>query len=83
MTRYSIEPRRRKFIKGYGFLSFTRILSNKYGKKSLDTATKTGLDAAKTAFKKVVQKTAEGTGELIGNKIAEKNVKPKPVSDAN
>ena len=38
----------------------------------MDTATKTGIDAAKTASKKVVQKTAEATGDLIGNKIADK-----------
>ena len=29
----------------------------------MDTATKTGIDAAKTASKRVVQKTAETTGE--------------------
>ena len=49
-------------------------------KKILDSATKTGLDAAKTASKKVVHKTVEATGELIGNKIDEKVVKPKPMS---
>ena len=37
----------------------------------MDTATKTGIDAAKTASKKVVQKTAEATGDLIGHKIAD------------
>ena len=40
-------------------------------KKSI-WATKTGLDAAKTASKKVVHKTVEATAVLIGNKIAEK-----------
>ena len=34
--------------------------------------TKTGIDAAKTASKRVVQKTAEATRDLIGNKIADK-----------
>ena len=38
----------------------------------MDTATETGIDAAKTAPKRVVQKTAEGAGALIGNKIADK-----------
>ena len=38
----------------------------------MDTATKTGIDAAKIASKRVVQKTAEDTGDLIGNKIADK-----------
>ena len=51
MTPHSIEPRTR-YVKGYGFLSFVRNLSNKHGKQLLDTATKTGLDALKTASKK-------------------------------
>ena len=38
----------------------------------MDTAAKTGIDAAKTASKRVVQKTAEATGDLIGNKIVHK-----------
>ena len=38
----------------------------------MDTATKTGIDAAKTASKRVVQKPAEATGDLIGNKRADK-----------
>ena len=70
--RYSTEPRFRKYVKGYGFLSFARKFGDKYGKKLMDTATKTGIDAAKTASKKVVQKTAEATWDLIGNKIADK-----------
>ena len=68
--RYSTEPRFRKYVEGYGFLSFARKLGNKYGKTLMDTATKAGIDAAKT--KRVVQKTAEATGDLIGNKIADK-----------
>ena len=38
----------------------------------MDTATKTVIDAAKTASKRVIQKTAEATGDLIGNKIADR-----------
>ena len=38
----------------------------------MDTATKTKIDTGKTASKRVVQKTAEATGDLIGNKIADK-----------
>ena len=40
--------------------------------KLMDTATKTGMDAAKIASKRVVQKIAEATEDLIGNKIADK-----------
>ena len=70
MIRYSIDLRARKYVKRYGFLAFGRNLSNIYGTNLLDTSTKRGLDALKTASKKVVYKTAEATRELIGNKIA-------------
>ena len=74
--RYSIEPRDRIHIKGYGFLSFAKNmgthLSNKYSQKLLDTAKKSTTDAIKTASKRAIQKTAEATGDLIGNKIADK-----------
>ena len=50
-------------------MSFARKFGDKYGKKLMDTATKTGIDAAKIASKRVVQKTAEATEDLIGNKI--------------
>ena len=72
MMRYSNEPRFRKYVKGYGFLSFARKFGDKYVKKLMDTATKTGVDAAKIDSKRVVQKIAEATGDLIGNKIADK-----------
>ena len=70
--RYSTESKYRKYVKGYGVLSPERKFGDKYGKKLMDTATKTGIDAEKTASKRVVQKTAEATGNLIGNKIADK-----------
>ena len=40
--------------------------------KISEPATKMGIDAAKTASKRIVQKTAEATGDLLGNKIADK-----------
>ena len=70
--RYSLEPNCRKYEQGYGFLSFARKFGDKYGKKLMDTATKTGLDAAKTAFKRVIQKRIEVTGDLIFSKVADK-----------
>ena len=89
--RYSIEPRERRYVKGYGLMSFARKFGNKcgkklmntaiktgtnfnskYGKKLTDTAIKTGKDFATIAGKKLVHKTAEATGDLIDNKIADK-----------
>ena len=49
-----------------------KTLSNKYGPKLLDSAKKTTTDAVKTAQKRAIQKTAEATRDLIGNKIADK-----------
>ena len=74
--RYSIEPRDRIYVKGYGFLSFaknmSKILSNKYGQKLLNSVKKSTTDAIKTASRRAIQKTAEATGDFIGNKIADK-----------
>ena len=67
--RYSTEPKFRKYVQGYGFLFFARRLGDRYGKKLIDTATKAGTGAANTASKRIVQKTPEATGNLIGNKI--------------
>ena len=41
-------------------------------KKFLDSAHKSTADLIKTASNRAIQKTAEGTGDLIGNKIADK-----------
>ena len=80
---YSIEPRERRHVKGYGFLSFARNIgthavkaaenmSNKYSQKLVDTAKKSATDAIKTASKRAIQKAAEATGDLVRNKIADK-----------
>ena len=85
--RYSIEPRDRIYVKGYGFLSFAKNmgknLSNKYGQKRFDSAKKSTTDAIKTTSKKAIQKTEEATGDLIGNKIADKiiSVSKKPAKE--
>ena len=73
--RYSIEPRDRIYVKGYGFLPFAKNsgknLSSKYGQK-LDTAKKSTTDEIKTASKRAIQKIEEASGDLISNKIADK-----------
>ena len=66
--RYSIEPTERRYVKGYGFMSFARNFNDKYSKSLMDLS-KT---FAKTAGKKILKETAKATGELIGNKIADK-----------
>ena len=49
-----------------------KSLSNKYGQKLLHSAKKSATDAIKTASKRAIQKTTGVTGDLIGNKIADK-----------
>ena len=79
--RHSLESEYRKCVKGYGFLPLARNFGNKYGKsiinsknveKLMDGATKTSKNFAKVAGKKVIHKSAEATGDLVGNKIADK-----------
>ena len=70
--RYSIEPRDRVYVKGYGFMYFARSMSNKYGKKLVDTAKKSATDAIKTSSKRAIQKIAEVTGDLVDNKSSDK-----------
>ena len=63
-------------------MSFARNIGNKYGrkisgvaksgKKILDNSLSAGKDFAKIAGKKVLTKSAETTGDLIGNKIADR-----------
>ena len=69
---YSTEPKYRKYVKGYGILSFTRKFGDKCGRILINNTTKTGINAAKTPSKRVVQKTVEATADFIGNKIANK-----------
>ena len=66
--RYSIEPRERRYVKGYGFMSFVRNFNDKYSKPLMDLS-KT---FAKIAGKKILKETAKATGDLSGNKIADK-----------
>ena len=49
-----------------------KSLSNKYGKKLPDSAKKSTTISIKTASKRAIPKTAEATGDLIGNKIVDK-----------
>ena len=86
---YSKDSQVRKYVKGYGFMSFAKFLGSKYGKKFLnkgisaskritDTASKfnqskygkilknQGSEFGEIAGKKIIQKSAEAKGDLIG-----------------
>ena len=70
---YSIEPRERRCVKGYEFLSFAKNIgknfSNRYGQKLVDSAKKSATDALKTLAKRAIQKKS---GDIVGNKSADK-----------
>ena len=72
MRRYFIELKAREYVKDMDFYHLEEIYLANTEKKLLNTATKTGLNALKTATKKIVHKAAEPTGEFIESKIANK-----------
>ena len=81
--RYATDRKGRKYVQGYGFLSFTRGLAQSAAaRKARDSLVKHGTEAATKAAKRAVNKAAEATGDLVGQKIADKIVKkaaPAPV----
>ena len=54
--RYSIEPKDRIYVKGYGFMSFARSMVDNYWNKHVHTAKKSATDAVKTASKEQYKK---------------------------
>ena len=70
--RYSIEPRETRYVKGYGFMSFAINFSDKYSRSLMDKGIDVSKTFAKTAGKRILKKSAEATGDLIGNKTADK-----------
>ena len=75
------------YVKGYRFLSFAKnigkSLTSKYGQKLFDSAKKSTTNVIKRTLKRAIQKTAEATGDLIDNKIADKitTISKKPVKE--
>ena len=53
----------------------SKSMKNKSGKKILDNSLSSGKDFAKITGKKVLTKSVEATGDLIGNKIADRITK--------
>ena len=57
--RYSIEPRERRYVKGYGFMYFARNFSDRYSKSLMDKRIDVSKKFAKNAGKKILKKTAK------------------------
>ena len=78
--RYSVEPRKRIYVKGYGLMSFGRNFSDKYCKSLIDKGIDVSKTFDKTAGKRILKESAKATGDLIGNKIADK-ITSKPIKN--
>ena len=52
--------------------NISKMFSGKYNQILLDNAKQSPADALETTSKRIIQKTAEATGDLIGNKITNK-----------
>ena len=63
--------------------NISRNVSSKYSQKLLDHDKQSPVDALKTTLRRVIQKTAEATGDLICNKIANRNTKVSRISLQN
>ena len=74
--RCSIKHKDRIYVKNFEFSSFPKNVaknfSSKWGIILLDSTKKSTTYAPKTTLKRAVQKTAEATVDLIGNKISDK-----------
>ena len=70
MTYFSVQPR-------------DRSLSSKYSQKLIDSAKQSATDSLKIASKNSIQKKSEATGDLIGNKIADRITKVSKTSPLN
>ena len=65
-------------------MSFARNFSDRYSKSLMDKGIDLSKMFAKTAGKKILEKTAKATGDLIGNKIADKiTAKPHNEDEIN
>ena len=80
MMRYPIQPGGWTFVfaktmsKNFGKYK-SKNVSGKYSQKLLDHAKQSATDAVKTTSNKVIQKPADETGHLIGNKISDRITK--------
>ena len=56
--RYSVKPRERRYVKGYGFMSFAGNFSDKYSKSLMDKEIDVNKKFAKTAGIKILKKNS-------------------------
>ena len=70
--RHSLEPRHRKYVNGYGFLSFARKFGNKYGKKLMNIGINSAKKISNSKYGKKIMDTTKNEGvnfaKTAGNK---------------
>ena len=73
--RYSLEPHYGRYVQGQGFMSFTRNIGNKYGKKIFDKSIDVGKSMTKKYGKKILDNSISADKDFA--KIAGKKVLTK------
>ena len=63
--------------------NLSKNVNGKYSQKRLDHAKQSATDAFKTSSKRVIQKRVEATGDLIGNRFADKITRASKTSPKN
>ena len=66
--RYQIDNKNRKYVQGYGFLSFAKKFENKYGKKLINSGIKSAKKFSKSKYGKALKKKVLNLLKLQGNK---------------
>ena len=70
--RYSLEPTYRRYVQGYGFLSFARKYRHKYGKKLMNTAAKVGTSKYGKKLIDATKKQGSEFPKTVGKKNSSK-----------
>ena len=66
---YRTDNKIRKYIKGYGFMSFAKNLGSKYGKKIIDK----GISASQSKYGKMSKKQGSEFDKIAGKKTVQKS----------
>ena len=61
---YHTDNKIRRYVKGYGFMSFAEKLGSKYGKKIIDK----GISASQSKYGKMLKNQATEYGKIAGKK---------------
>ena len=70
--RYSLEPTHRKYVQGYGFLSFAKKIGDKYGKNLMNTGINSAKKVSNSKYgKKIIDTTKKKEVNLLKQLVKE------------